>query len=109
MLERSSSSRPRNALDDALPRHAETTAACVTRCMPPGHLFSRMAGCVNSATRPPHLLSDRHRLLGSDEWHHDAVSGRHSLPGRRFRGQCRLLIVHPADHASDQSIGTVTA
>ena len=60
--------------------------------------------CVNDAT------SVRLVLIATDCW--DQTNGITTLYravirclDEQFRGQCRLLIVHPTDHADDRSIG----
>jgi len=59
---------------------------------------------VNDATSAPLVL------IATDSW--DQTNGITTLYravirslDEQFRGQCRLLIVHPTDHACDQSIG----
>ena len=65
-------------------------------------------GCVNDPPRrnPAHRLV----LIATDCW--DQTNGITTLYravirslDEQFRGHCRLLIVHPTDHACDQSIG----
>ena len=87
-------------------RHAETTAACVTRCLPAGALLLAQA----QAREPPRPRRARLVLIATDCW--DQTNGITTLYrsvirslDEQFRGHCRLLIVHPTDHASDQSIG----
>jgi len=64
--------------------------------------------CVNEAL--PDTASERQILIATDCW--DQTNGITTLYravirslDEQYRGQCRLLIVHPTDHASDQSIG----
>ena len=70
--------------------------AVYASCPFPAHKWQ---GCVNRLV-----------LIATDCW--DQTNGITTLYrsvirslDEQFRGQCRLLIVHPADHAGDQSIG----